>query len=283
MPEVSRIGVELVPGEFSTSIAVGEGTADVGITTPPVCAGMAFRGVGPFKKKADNLRAIGSFPHDDRMMWAVPADSKIRSIEDMPKDPLRIVLPGHNYPVRFAVEKILELYGIPLDYLEKCGWRIVEDGRCLTIPQNVIEGRADALVHEARKTPAWRQLTNTRQMRFLPIRSDVLNKMQKEYGFRSSKLTTGMLRGVEEDVPCIDFSEWLMFVREDMPFDLAYTLTSIFVENRKELFEFFFRDLTTEQSDLVFPIDPRQVWKNVGEIPLHEAAEKYYTEHGYMP
>jgi len=29
---------------------------------------MAYKGVGPYRKKMENLRTIGSLPHDDRMM-----------------------------------------------------------------------------------------------------------------------------------------------------------------------------------------------------------------------
>ena len=38
----------------------------------------------------------------------------------------------------------------------------------------------------------------------------------------------------------------------------------------------------TEACNLTCPIDPKQVWKNVGEIPLHRGAERYYREHGLM-
>ncbi|MHB8566252.1 MAG: TAXI family TRAP transporter solute-binding subunit [Nitrososphaerales archaeon] len=281
-PEVTKFEIDFVPGEFPTTASISNHEADIGLTTPPSVATMAFRGVGPFNKKMKNLRAIGNFPHDDHMVWAVPANSGINSIEDMPSNPLRIVLPSRAYPVRFMVEKILELYGTPLSYLLSKGWTILEDSQCLTIPMNVVEGRADALVHEARKIPAWRQLTNTKDMKFLPIREDILLNLDRDYGIKSSKLTKGMLRGIEQDIPCIDFSEWLMFVRDDMPFDLAYSLTKIFVEKRKELFEFYYRDLPLERMDIVCPIDPYKVWQNVG-IPLHPAAEKYYKEHGYMP
>ena len=282
MPEIEKATVTLVPGEFPTARAVADGSADLGITTPPACAGMAFRGVGPFTEKLSNLRAIGSLPHDDRMMWAVPRESGIDSIEDMLNKPLRLVLPGKELPVRFAADKILEYYGLSMDLLQKHGWKILEDGRCLTIPTNVTEDRADAVIHEARKTPPWRELTQSRLMTFLPVRQDILDRMAKDYGFRSAKLTKGMLRGIEGDVPCIDFSDWLFFVRDDMPFDLAYRLTRLFVEKRKDLFEWFFRGLTPEQSDLVWPVDPTQVWRNVGGLPIHPAAEKYYKDHSYM-
>lgn len=275
-PESTKLQINFIPGEFPTVFAVSEGTADVGLTTPPAVAKMGLNGVGPFKRRLRNLRAIGSFPHYDQMCWAVPADSGISSIEDMPGNPMRIVLPSSDYPVRFLVEKILEYYGMSLDYLVRCGWKVVDDSQCLTIPRNVTEGRADAVVHEARMTPAWKELTDSRRMRFLPINEDALRRLESEYYFRRSVLPREILRGIDEDTPCVDFSDWLLFVREDMPFEMAHALTRIFVENKKELFE------GTAMLGLSTPIDTKQVWKNVG-VPLHPAAEKYYKDHGLMP
>ncbi len=282
LPPLHKATIKLTRGEFSTVSAVAEGEADMGFTTPPACVTMAYRGVGPFSKKMENLRAIGSLPHDDRMMWAVPADSGINSIEEMEDKPLRLAIPGTDFPVRFAVEKILEAYGMSLDNLKSRGWQILEENRGMKVPVPVIQGKADAVIHEGSKTPPWRELTQSRLMKFLPIRGSVLQKMEDEYGYRKAVLSRGMFRGIEEDVPCIDFSDWLMFVRDDMPDDLAYLITRIFIERREELFEVFFQGLPVEESHLVCPIDPRQVWRNVGEIPLHLAAERYYKEHGYM-
>ncbi len=281
-PSRQNFTIKLVLGEFSTSNAIADGEAEVGMTTPPACVTMAYRGVGPYTKKMPNLRAIGSLPHDDRMVWAVPADSGINSIEDMKDRPLRLALPGADFPVRFAVERILELYGLPLPELIRRGWQVVEESHCLKIPLVVLEGRADAVVHEARLTPAWRQLTEKRRMRFLPIREDILDTLEREYGYRKAVLSRGMLRGVEKDTPCVDFSDWMLFVRDDMPDDLAYLITKIFVEKKGECFERFFASTPADRREMTVPIDPKQVWRNVGGIPLHPGAEKYYKDHGYM-
>ena len=281
LPSLRKTTIELIPGNFPTVSAIAEGEADMGIITPPVCATMAYRGVGPYNKKMENLRAIGSFPHDDRMMWAVPADSGINSIEEMKDKPLRLAIPDTTCPVRFVVEKILEAYDTSLDDLKSHGWQILEEEHPFRCMELAIQGKADALIHEGRKTPPWIKLTQSRLMKFLPIREDVLQKMADEYGYRKAVLSKGMLRGVDGEVPCIDFSDWLMFVRNDMPDDLAYRITRIFIERRED-FEVSFRRLPPEKSDLVYPIDPKQVWRNVGEIPLHPGAERYYKEHGHM-
>src|SRR5512136_164862 len=77
LPALRNVKIDFILGDFLTPPAIANRDADVGFVTPPVCAAMAYRGVGPYSKKMENLRAIGSLPHDDRMMWAVPADSAI--------------------------------------------------------------------------------------------------------------------------------------------------------------------------------------------------------------
>jgi TRAP transporter TAXI family solute receptor len=280
LPSLHGITIKLTSEMFSTATAIAEGKADMGFVTPPACVAMAYRGVGPYARKMANLRAIGSFPHNDRMMWAVPADSGIYSIDQMKDHPMRIVLPGAEYPVRFLVERILEAYGTSLKELISRGWQVIEENHCLKIPLPVVRGEADAVVHEALPTRAWHELAQKRNMRFLPIRGDVLEMLRDRYGFRKAILTKGVLRGIEEDTPCVDFCEWLMFVREDMPDELAGRITRIFVEE-KEAFESLLRTGSRLGGGLG-PINPKEVWKNVGEIPLHPAAEHYYRGHGYM-
>lgn len=282
LPGLRKIKIDLVLGDFLTPTAISRKEADVGFVTPPACATMAWRGVGPYNEKMENLRAIGSLPHDDRMMWAVPADSAIHSIREMKDHPLRLVIPSRDFPVRFAVDRVLEAYGISVAGLKQKGWKIIEESHCLKIPTLVISGQADALVHEGRKTPAWLELGRTRLMRYLPINEPILEDLGKRYGYRKAVLSKGMFPGIEKDVPCVDFSDWLLFTREDIPEDFVYLMTKLFVEKREFLFEFHFRNIPDEACNLVCPIDPLQVWKNVGDIPLHKGAERYYREHGYM-
>jgi len=282
IPVLRNVKIDFTLGDFLTPSAIAKRDADVGFVTPPVCAAMAYKGVGPYSKKMENLRAIGSFPHDDRMMWAVPADSTIQSIKDMKNHPLRLVIPNKDFPVRFAVERVLEAYGTSLDELRKSGWQIIEESHCLKIPTLVLEGKADALVHEGRKTPAWMELGRTRPMRYLPIDEAILRDLENRYGYKRAVLPKGMFLGIERDVPCVDFSDWLLFTREDIPEEFVYLMTKLLIEKKEFLFEFHFRGIPVEACNLTCPIDPAKVCKNVSEIPLHRGAQRYFKEHGYM-
>lgn len=282
LPNLNRIKIDQVLGDFLTPLAVANKEADIGFVTPPACVTMARRGVGPYDHKMENLRAIASLPHDDDMVWAVPAESGIYSIKDMKDHPLRLVLPNKAFPVRFAVERILEGYGLSIDILKQSGWQIIEESHCLKIPTLVIDGKADALVHEGRKTPAWVELGRTRKMRYLPVGEEILAALEKDYGYSRSKITKGMFPGIEEDVPCVDFSDWLLFTCDDIPEDLIYLLTRLLVEKKERLFEFHFRNIPPESNIVTVPIDTSQIMKNIGEIPIHKGAKKYYKENGLI-
>lgn len=280
-PALKRTTIELVPGDLPTVPAVAKGEADMGITTPPVCTTMAYRGVGPYTEKMDNLRAIAAFPHDDRMVWAVPAQWGVSSIEELRDRKLRFAVPGKVSPVGFAVEKILEAYGMPLEEMAAKGWELLYEDYLFKVVSLGIEGKADMIVHEGRKTPPWAQLAKQREMTFLPIRDDILDMMVERYGYHRAVLSRGMIDGaVAHDTPTLDWSGWLLFTREDVDADLVFEVTKILVEYR-HLFEMSFKGQPLEKADLVYPIEAADYLYQV-DIPLHPAAERYYRENGHL-
>jgi hypothetical protein len=43
----------------------------------------------------------------------------------------------------------------------------------------------------------------------------MLQMLEVDYGFRRAVLSKGVLRGIDEDMACVDFCEWTMFMREE--------------------------------------------------------------------
>jgi len=253
------------------------------MTTPPVCATMAYRGVGPYPEKMEGLRAILSFPHDDRLMWAVPEEFGITSIRELKDQRLTFAVAGQDSPVGFAVDKVLAAYGISLDEQVASGkWKVIKEDYLFKVVSLGMQGKADMVVHEGRKTPPWERFTQSRKLAFLPIDEDVLDMMEKEYGFRKAVLSKGMINGaVKKDTATLDWSEWLLLTRADISDDLVYLITKTVVEY-SHLFELAFKGSPLEKSDLVYPMKPEEMWRNVGGIPLHLGAERYFKEHGHM-
>ncbi len=282
-PALKKVSIELVPGDLTAVSAIARGEAEIGMTTPPACAAMARRGVGPYREIHDNLRAILSFPHDDRLVWAVPAELGVRSIEELKDRKLTFAVAGADSPVGFAVDQILKACGMSLEEQIATGkWQVITEEYLFKVITLGIQGKADMVVHEGRKTPPWARFAQSRKLNFLPIRGDILDRMEKDFGFRKAVLSKGMIDGaVTQDTPTLDWSEWLLFTRDDVDADLIYLITKIVVEYR-HLFEMSFKGQPLEKSDLVYPIVPGELWKNVG-VPLHSGAERYFREHGHMP
>ena len=281
LTELTRVTTESVPGDLITVAAIANGEADFGFTTPPVCAAMGFHGKGVFENKLDGLRAVANFPHDDRLIWAVPKEFGVRSIGELRDAKVRVALAGKGSPVGFAVENVLAGYGMPRGELEAGGWEFKESDYLFGAISMVARGEADMIVHEGRKTPPWGQLLRAREMTFLPISEDVIESMVAQYGFRRGILSSGMLGGaVTEDLPTLDWSGWLLFTHAGLDEDLVYRVTRIIAE-QKHLFEWAFRGQPLETSDLVWPIEARTLCNDV-DIPLHPGAARYYGEHGYL-
>lgn len=262
--------------------ALTSGEVDLAITTPyDVTPEWAIAGKHFFEgRPAPFLRSLGYLPQNDRLVFAIRADTGITSFADLRERrfPLRLAT-GTRDPdnlMSWVIERILELHGVKIE--EWGGEWLGHDHPRISIPQ-AIEGKANAVMNEAIVVPQWRELVAKVPMRFLPYEDQALDVLEKQYGLRRAILPAGYL-SAPTDVPCIDFSNWSVLVRDDMDEALAYRITAIMVEQRAEL-EGRFRHLPPEIAPMTYPVDPYTMWKGVG-APLHPGAERYYREHGYM-
>jgi TRAP-type uncharacterized transport system substrate-binding protein len=267
-------------GDNIAALAAGE--VDLAITTPyDVTPEWAVAGRHFFEgRPAPFLRSLGFLPQNDRLVFAIRADTGIMSFKHLRERrfPLKLATTSRTPEnlMTWIAELILELHGVKIE--EWGGQWLGHDHPRISIPQ-ATEGKANAVMNEAIVVPQWRELVAKVPMRFLPYEEEVLQILEKKYGLRRALLAAGTL-GVPVDIPCVDFSNWAILVREDLDEALAYRITSIMVEQRAEL-EARFRHLPPEIAPMTYPIDPYKMWKGVG-APLHSGAEHYYRKHGYM-
>lgn len=268
-------------GDNIQSLVTGE--VDVSITTPyDLTPEWARAGSNFFEGQpaAPFIRTLGWLPQNDRLVFAIREDTGITSFKDLRdrKFPLKLAsgFRTSDNLMMWAIDRVLEEHGIEV---EAWGGEWLEhDFPRICIPF-VTNGYANAVINEAIVVPQWRELVEKVPMRFLPFEPQALNALSSKYGLRPGVLAKGFLR-VPEDVPCIDWSNWAILVRDDMDEGLAYRLTSIMVEQRAEL-EGRYRHIPSEIAPMTYPIKPHAMWQGVG-APLHPGAERYYREHGYM-
>ena len=260
--------------------AVGRGEVDVAVTTPSTFARMAMSGKGLFEGEAyPYLRALGEVPHADRLLFAARRDLDVSSLAEIRERrlPLRLAISqndGVNF-CGFAAHRVLAASGLAPETLLEWGGSILEHERPFECLDDLNEGRADAVFHEAIMTPNWRDLANENDLTYLPVESEVLDGVEQEFGWRRAVVERGYLRGLEADVETLDFTGYLVVVREDMPDDVAYLLAWILGETASK-FESQYRHLPADRSPVAYPID-REKLANTA-IPLHQSAADYYQQ-----
>lgn len=265
--------------------AVARGLVDLAVTTPlDVTLEWARAGKHLFAGTPyPQLRTLGYFPQDDRLVFAVRKDTGLTSFADLKarRFPLRIATSERNdlNVMSFAVEQVFRAHGIAPAEIESWGGKWLEhDHPRFCIPW-MTQGKADAVFNEAIMVPQWYELVSKVPIRFIPMEEDALAELHRKFGLRPAVLRKERFN-LDRDVPCLDWSHWVIVVREEMPEDLAYLITAVMVEERAEI-EARYRHLPPERSPMTYPIDPFQMWKGMG-APLHPGAERYYREQGYM-
>ena len=264
--------------------AIAKREVDMGVTTPlDVTLEWAREGREFFAGTAfPNLRALGYLPQDDRLVFAVRADTGITSFEDIrrKKYPLKIATTCHDRDnmMTWVVDMVLRNHGIEPDDIVKWGGAWLEHDHPRKCLPQAIRGEANAVFNEGIMVPQWYELIEKVPMRFIPFEQPALDKM-KQIGLRPAVLPKGKLKA-ERDIPCLDWSHWAIVARDDMSEELAYRITAVMVEERAEL-EARYRHLPPDRSPMTYPIDPYTMWKGLG-APLHPGAERYYRQNGYM-
>ncbi len=260
---------------------VAAGKADMAITTPDWFVKLAVEGAPPFEEPLP-LRMLATFPHDDRMAFAVRRETGIESFHDIRERryPLRLSIISRNtwHPALWGAESVLAEYGITLDDIVSWGGELLSDRpRFINAPdQKLANERFEAVFDEALSTRRWKMLTDTYDMRFLPVDRDVLDRLAAR-GWRAGVIRAGQFRGVEEDVPTPDFSGWALVCRADMEEDLAYLTIAAIDEQKHEIEALFPQPF----SPLTGPVDLTASAQTT-PVPLHPGAERYYREHGYL-
>ncbi|HUK61397.1 MAG TPA: TAXI family TRAP transporter solute-binding subunit [Stellaceae bacterium] len=281
----SRIGIWSGRGGLDSVQAVGRGQVDAAFAVPSAFVPMTVEGKGIAKGEAfPQLRALGTMPQTDRLVVAVRAEHGIRSFEDFrrkaPK--LRIACSqddGVN-TIGFAAQRLMEAAGLPRTRIAEWGGSYVERERPNDCVALVREGKADAIIHEAIMTQWWQDLANGTDMTFLPVEEETLATMMREYHWPRATLPAGYLKGMNDTFTTLDFSDFLMIARDDMPDDVAYLVAWCMCE-RRQVLERFYAHIKPERSPVTYPLVPAKIATT--SIPLHKGAERYYREAKVIP
>jgi TRAP-type uncharacterized transport system substrate-binding protein len=282
LPQPSQLVLTMGYGKLAgldAPIEVDKEKFHFGFANPAAVARMAYLGRGCYKKKMA-LRAIGVFPSWDRLVFAVHEETGIRSLEEIKqkKFPLRVSTrsEGSQLATLYAVDQILRAYGFSFFDIEKWGGAVqrVSHPSSAERAAQIRSSAANAVFDEGLKS--WGSLALESGMRFLPIRADVLNRMER-LGFTGASVTKETFPRLDKEIATLDFSGWPFMCRKDLSQEIAYMMAAAIDSCHRQIPVDHFDRRPMTMKEFCQGSDGGPL-----TIPLHSGAKKYYREKGYL-
>jgi TRAP transporter TAXI family solute receptor len=271
LPEGSTVDVLPYTGGLGNPLLLGEGKADIALGFP-VESTLAIKGIEMYNKSIPGIVALAGGLDTYWYAFAVRAETGIKSFEDIKarKYPLKLAVLTKGSSGEWTTRKVLEAYGITYDDIISWGGS-VSFGSFSAALEKMKDGSADAFGQMCTpRHPTWTEMANAVNLRFIPLREDIMDQLCSKYGYIKSRIPKGEFKGVDEDVPALGFYTMLITTK-DLPEWVAYAITKAICEKRADW-------VAAYKASEVF--DPKTAWKV--PIPLHPGAERYYREMGYM-
>lgn len=282
----SRTRIWSIYGGGAQALAeVHDGQADLCIATPAKLMSAALKGEGIFAQwgPMPHLRALAALPQLDRLVLAVNPELGVRSFEALrqKKVPIRLTASdddGNSF-IGYVTWRLLEAHGLSASTIEQWGGKVLGFKRPHDCLAAAVDGSADAIIQEAVMLPDWNELIDRRGWVPIPVERTVLENLSSLAGFESATITNTHWTTLKEPVQAVDFANFLVIVRDDMPDDVARLLTWCLIHTR-EGFEQQFKHIPPERCSLTYPMQPKAMAQT--SIALHPAARDVYQQVGAL-
>lgn len=283
--ERSRVSIlSIRQGGIEAIDLVEDGEADLCLVTPAMLMPSALTGEGIFQgRAAPHLKALAVLPQNDRMVLAVKPELGISTFEELRqrRPALRMARSrndGTNF-IGYVTRLFMAAHGLDDATLQSWGCSFIEDTKPAESLMRLRDGTADAVVQEAIMTPWWAELVEGGKAVPLPAEAAALARLHREHGFPSNELPAGFWSTVTQPLPALDFSDFLVLVRDDMDEAVAHLITWCLVETR-QVIERTYAHLPPQRSPLSYPLVPASMART--SIALHPGARRYYEEAGHL-
>ncbi|TCP21295.1 hypothetical protein EV207_14420 [Scopulibacillus darangshiensis] len=270
-----KIIIKTIPGGSLQNIPfVENGTAQLAWEQPAFIKAAA-QGEDPFKKKYPNIVAIGNGFGFNYFHFAVDANSKINSIDEIfkKKIPIKIAVTPVNNTDEWVLRKVLDYYGVTYKDIKSWGGNIFH-GSYTEQAEQFKNGNVDAMFTQlAIPGSAITEASNGREMKILPMSNDLIKYLSK-YGIEKGILPAGTYPKVvngNKDIQTAMMGT-ILVTNKDVPDNVIYEITKIINDNQERL-----PSIQAALKDY----DIKKAVKNLG-TDLHPGAKMYYKEMGII-
>ena len=281
----SRASIQSIrDGGIEAIDLVEQGEADLCLVTPAMLMPAALDGSLIFDgRPAPHLRALAVLPQNDRMVLALRTDLGISSFEELRrrKPALSIAASrddGTNF-IGYVARLFMRAHGIGEEVFASWGGTYIEDNNPRDSLQRMQDGTVHGVLQEAIMTPWWSNIVETGKVVPLAAEEAALAQLKRDYGFTTNEVPAGYWRNLSAPLPALDFSDFLVLVRDDMPEDIAHLLTWCLVETRHGI-ERQYAHFPPHRSPLSYPLVPADMARTT--VELHTGARRYYEEAGHL-
>lgn len=258
-------------GGVSNPMMVSKGTVSAGFSySSYLVAGK--KGEDPYEEKITNLKSIVMlFPMYFQVMGSknLPYDYLGDFIKNEYPLNMSPTKPGHGD--FWVTQKVFNILGANFEKIENWGGKVEFAGGGEMASLYKDRHIDMAFTHNVVPLSSFSDMAISRDSKLIKISDEVIGKMVEKYGMKEGIIPAGTYKDIEYDVKTAGMPA-VLFVREDIPNDIAYSLAKVICENTEYL---------TSVNKLFKDFDPVTACEGLG-IELHPGAFKYYQEMGYL-
>ncbi len=247
------------------------GPVDFGVTGSQFLQ-WAYLGIDVFASDPEgprkNLRLVANIQEPTYLIVAVKADSPINNLSEIVEKRVPVNLVARTSIGGGITPTILSYYGISQERIESFG------GSFSTVYDR--DKDADVIIGfgslvNAPEYNLFYQLSQIHDLRYLELAPDLRSKLARDLYLEQVEIPHGLFRGLDRSIPTVARTGTVIYGRDDMPDEFAYTLARA-MDLHQDLLQW---------THMNFSYNPHTVWKAF-DVPLHSGAERYYREVGYM-
>lgn len=204
-----------------------------------------------------------------------PMNASFASLSDIAEQDMgvRLVSQPRGSIGEAGTSIVLSAYGLSVEEIEGNGGNF-EPTSTDVATDAIRDGAADLWIQSISEGhPNITELAQTSDIQLLDIEDEEMDFLI-EYGFTDESLPAGTFQGQDEDVRLPGMRTSIVTSAE-LDEDTAYAITEAIVEGA---------DTLKENNGSMDSFNPDEAWteENIGGLPLHPGAERYYQEAGLM-
>jgi len=268
------IMIKVVPGGgLQNPAVVASKGAEIGWGLPFLNAA-AYKGMQPFEKPLEELRALAGGMSMNYFHFYVDAESPLSSMDEIfgQKKKLRLAISQAGSSDTWVLERVLDSYKTSIPDLEKAGFTFLRGNYAFQANQFKDQNADGVFTFLAIPGAAVTEASVGRKLKLIDFSAGALKHLE-EFGITQGKIPAGTYEkaaNTKDVVTAVAGS--VITVHKDMTDELAYRLTKAFNDSYEKV-----RKVHSSMETYEIKDGPTGCG-----VPLHPGAVKYYKEKGII-